>query len=157
MYCPRCGTQNDDNAFKCIKCGTIVQQVPPPIVRVKKSNIAVIVLAAVGGVMAIFAVIGILAAIAIPQYVAFRDRAFDAQAYAEIRNACSEAYIFFTEHPERSITLDDLRERGFRETPDIELIIEDGTRENMTIRVKHKKGKKIYVANKNCNIQEINP
>ncbi len=31
MYCPKCGTQNDDNNFKCISCGNIlhlVQQLP---------------------------------------------------------------------------------------------------------------------------------
>lgn len=25
MYCRKCGTQNDDNAYKCIKCGEILQ------------------------------------------------------------------------------------------------------------------------------------
>ena len=32
MYCPRCGTQNDDNAFRCIKCGEVIQLMPiqPP-------------------------------------------------------------------------------------------------------------------------------
>ena len=28
MYCPKCGTQNDDNAFRCIKCGGIIQPIP---------------------------------------------------------------------------------------------------------------------------------
>ncbi|MDX9722764.1 MAG: zinc ribbon domain-containing protein [Myxococcota bacterium] len=28
MYCPQCGVQNDDNAFRCIQCGSIVQQMP---------------------------------------------------------------------------------------------------------------------------------
>ncbi|MCZ7593199.1 MAG: CD225/dispanin family protein [Kiritimatiellae bacterium] len=25
MYCRKCGTQNDDNAYKCVKCGEILQ------------------------------------------------------------------------------------------------------------------------------------
>ncbi len=25
MYCKKCGTQNDDNAYKCAKCGEILQ------------------------------------------------------------------------------------------------------------------------------------
>jgi hypothetical protein len=29
MYCPKCGTENDDNAFRCIKCSEIIQPVPP--------------------------------------------------------------------------------------------------------------------------------
>ncbi len=27
MYCRKCGTQNDDNAFKCVGCGEILQQI----------------------------------------------------------------------------------------------------------------------------------
>lgn len=30
MYCPKCGTQNDDNAFRCVSCGEIVQPMPGP-------------------------------------------------------------------------------------------------------------------------------
>jgi len=30
MFCTKCGTQNDDNAFKCIKCSNILQQVAAP-------------------------------------------------------------------------------------------------------------------------------
>ena len=28
MYCPQCGTENDDNAFRCIKCREIIQPMP---------------------------------------------------------------------------------------------------------------------------------
>lgn len=30
MFCTKCGTQNDDNAFKCIKCGNILQHAEIP-------------------------------------------------------------------------------------------------------------------------------
>jgi predicted secreted protein len=35
MYCKKCGSQNDDNAWKCIRCGEVLQQGggasgPPP-------------------------------------------------------------------------------------------------------------------------------
>ena len=35
MYCPKCGTENDDNAWKCVKCGNDLhpgapQKAPPP-------------------------------------------------------------------------------------------------------------------------------
>jgi hypothetical protein len=29
MFCPKCGQQNDDNAYKCTKCGQILQGPPP--------------------------------------------------------------------------------------------------------------------------------
>jgi len=28
MYCPQCGTQNDDNAYRCVKCNEIIQVIP---------------------------------------------------------------------------------------------------------------------------------
>ncbi len=28
MFCTNCGTQNDDNAYKCIKCGQIIKRTP---------------------------------------------------------------------------------------------------------------------------------
>ncbi len=33
MYCPKCGTQNADNATQCVKCGEVLQPAaaaPPP-------------------------------------------------------------------------------------------------------------------------------
>ncbi len=26
MYCPTCGTRNDDNNFRCVQCSTVLQQ-----------------------------------------------------------------------------------------------------------------------------------
>ena len=28
MYCRNCGAPNDDNAWKCVQCGTVLQQAP---------------------------------------------------------------------------------------------------------------------------------
>jgi hypothetical protein len=28
MYCRKCGTPNDDNAYKCTRCGDVLQNVP---------------------------------------------------------------------------------------------------------------------------------
>lgn len=30
MYCPSCGTHNDDNNFRCVQCGQIIQHVAAP-------------------------------------------------------------------------------------------------------------------------------
>lgn len=29
MYCRKCGTQNDDNAYKCVRCADLLQQEAP--------------------------------------------------------------------------------------------------------------------------------
>jgi hypothetical protein len=31
MFCPKCGTENQDNNFKCTKCGEILHPSAPPI------------------------------------------------------------------------------------------------------------------------------
>src|SRR5258708_34309040 len=28
MFCRKCGATNDDNAYKCVQCGEVLQQVP---------------------------------------------------------------------------------------------------------------------------------
>jgi Tfp pilus assembly major pilin PilA len=153
MYCPKCGTKNDDNAYKCTKCNTIIQQAPAE----KKSNTAVVVLVIAGIVVGLFILIGILAAIAIPSYVSYQAKARDAMAQAEVKNACTAAAAFFMEHPDKTIMLDDLKEKGVVANPDVELVIENGTMGDLSIRAKHTKGRKIYVADRNCAIQEIQP
>jgi type II secretory pathway pseudopilin PulG len=30
MFCPKCGAPNDDNAWKCVQCQTVLQQAPSP-------------------------------------------------------------------------------------------------------------------------------
>lgn len=150
MYCPQCGTQNDDNAFKCTQCGIILQQVPPG----KKKNTAVIVLVVAAIALVLFAIMGILAAIAIPSFVNQQTKARNAMAQAEIKNACQAAAAFFVEHPDKTVTLDDLKEQGIALNHDIELSIENGTMEELSMRAKHIKGNRVYVADKNCDIQE---
>ncbi len=84
MYCPKCGKKNDENAYKCAKCGTIIQPG-------KKSNTAVIVLVIAGIAVGLLIFIAILAAIAIPSFVNYRAKARDAMAQAEVKNACTAA------------------------------------------------------------------
>ncbi len=150
MYCPKCGKKNDDNAYKCTKCGTIIQPG-------KKSNTAVIVLVVAGIAVGLFILIAILAAIAIPSFVSYQTKARDATAQAEARNACTAAAEFFLEHPDKTITLDDLKEKGMAANPEVELVIENGTMGDLTLLARHKKGRHTYVADRNCAIREIQP
>ena len=32
MFCPHCGTANDDNNYRCTKCGRVIQQAAQPVV-----------------------------------------------------------------------------------------------------------------------------
>jgi len=150
MYCPKCGKKNDDNAYKCVKCGTIIQPE-------KKSNTAILVLVIAGIAAGLLVFIAILAAIAIPSFVSYQAKARDAMAQAEVKNACTAAAAFFMEHPDKTITLDGLKEQGVVKNPEVEVVIENGTRGDLSIRAKHTKGRKIYVADRDCTIREIQP
>ncbi len=108
MYCPKCGTQNDDNAFKCIRCGTIIQEIPGRPVTVKKSNIAVIVLAVVGAFLGIIVIIGILAAIAIPQFSAYRTRSYNSAAQADLRNAATAQEAYYVDNSTYTDSIENL-------------------------------------------------
>lgn len=33
MYCQKCGEQNDDNAYKCVRCGEVLPRFEQPSVR----------------------------------------------------------------------------------------------------------------------------
>jgi len=94
MYCRKCGTLNDDNAFKCIKCGTVIQQVPLPTVPVKKDNTAIVVLVVIGSIIGFFVLLGILALLAVPAYLEHQKGARGAPAYREVATVGSPAPDF---------------------------------------------------------------
>jgi Tfp pilus assembly protein PilE len=141
-----------------VSCGSVLQQVPvPPPIPVQKSNTVAIVLAICGGIVGVIAIIGILAAIAIPNFIAYRQKAFDAQAETFIMSACTEAQGYFLEYAADTITYDTLTERGVNIPPEIEFHIEDPTRENLTMTARHMNGDQIFVSDKECNIEAEYP
>ncbi len=108
MYCPKCGTQNDDNNFRCIKCGTIIQQIPHATTPVKASGTIGVVLAIIAGVMLFIAIIGILAAIAIPQFSAYRTRSYNSAAQADLRNAATAQEAYYIDNVTYTDSIEDL-------------------------------------------------
>ena len=55
--------------------------------------------------MIVIAIIGILAAIAIPQFSAYRQRAFNATANSDMKNAYTAAMAYFADWPDRATVL----------------------------------------------------
>jgi hypothetical protein len=44
MFCRSCGTQNHENAYRCVQCGTVLQTLsPPPAQRVENYLVLAIV------------------------------------------------------------------------------------------------------------------
>jgi len=64
--------------------------------------------------MMVIAIIGILAAIAIPQFSAYRARGFNATARSDLKNAYTAAQAFFADSPTVSATYTSLTAYGYR-------------------------------------------
>ena len=144
MYCPKCGTQNDDNAFKCIRCGTIIQEIPGRVVTLKKSNTTVIVLAIVGAFVGVIMIIGILAAIAIPQFSAYRTRSYNSAAQSDVRNLATAEEAYYVDNSTYTSSVSALTGLyGYTLSANINVSIE-GTETGYTITAYHTSGNKTY-------------
>jgi type IV pilus assembly protein PilA len=66
--------------------------------------------------MIVIAIIGILAAIAIPQFSAYRMRGFNATAKSDLKNAYTAAQAFFIDQPGGTVTVAALTSYGYRQS-----------------------------------------
>jgi len=66
--------------------------------------------------MIVIAIIGILAAIAIPQFTAYRMRGYNATARSDAKNAYTAAQAYFSDYPTNSLTAGVLEAYGFRQS-----------------------------------------
>jgi type IV pilus assembly protein PilA len=93
--------------------------------------------------MIVIAIIGILAAIAIPQFTAYRQRGYNAMAQADVRNAYTAAHVYFNDYPTGTPSLPNLRAYGFNQTTGVEVTPGlSATSGNIT--AKHVSGPKTY-------------
>ncbi|MGA2332156.1 MAG: prepilin-type N-terminal cleavage/methylation domain-containing protein [Syntrophales bacterium] len=91
--------------------------------------------------MIVIAIIGILAAIAIPQFVAYRARGFTASAQSAARNAYTAAEAFWSDSPSGTLDLTALSAYGYKADPQITLTISAGaTLNTFTINATHSAG-----------------
>ena len=95
----------------------------------------------------VVAIIGILAAIAIPQFSAYRQRGYNATAQSDVRNAFSAAQLIFAEKPATTVTSDMLTANGYRKSKDVTLTVSNGTLAALSLKAKHTTGSKSYTVN----------
>lgn len=101
-------------------------------------------------------IIAILAAIAIPQFAAYRQRAFDMQAKSQVQNACYGVSAFFQRNPDRTeIDEGSLSHAGYTPLQDVELTILDPDRETFSLSARHVRGRSRYVAKSDCTVTEV--
>ena len=77
--------------------------------------------------MIVIAIIGILAAIAIPQFTAYRTRGYETQARADAKNAYTSAQAFFSDSPAATVDMTLLGSYGFKSTANVTTAVTGGT------------------------------
>jgi len=87
--------------------------------------------------LVVVAIIGILAAIAIPQFAAYRAKGFDARAESDCRNAATAEEAYFVDHATYSSTAGDLP--GFVQSEDVNVALA-GTDTDFTVTCDSAKG-----------------
>jgi type IV pilus assembly protein PilA len=97
--------------------------------------------------MIVIAIIGILAAIAVPNFISYRQRAYDAAALADLRNAYTAAQNLFSQKDDASITTPNLVVGGFKATADVTVTVVGHTQDTLSITAKHNKSTITYTIN----------
>lgn len=102
--------------------------------------------------MIVVAIIGILAAIAVPQYAVYRIRGFNASANSDAKHAYTVAQGYFTEHPEGIVDLGLLQANGYKQSPGVTLTVVNGAMATLSLTSKHSRGTLTYTVDANGNI-----
>ncbi|WP_028313151.1 type IV pilin protein [Desulfatibacillum aliphaticivorans] len=104
--------------------------------------------------MIVIAIIGILAAIAIPNFIAYRKKAYDKAAMTDLHNLNQSILAYYTEEGKEAVvmTLDVAKteKAGFRQTSNVTVTVDGGTGQNdWSITTKHGQGDKTYTMTAN--------
>ena len=111
QYCAYCGNTVEAVSYApCPRCGNPSNGAPRPVATASKgTNTALIVVIVIVGGLFVVAVIGILAAIAIPNLLAAKQRASQKRTMADIRSLSAAVEAYSTdknEYPNGSTTSD---------------------------------------------------
>ena len=96
--------------------------------------------------MIVIAIIGILAAIAIPQFSAYRTRSFNSAAAADIRNAATAQEAYFVDNQDYCATIANLTGStyGLYTSDNVTVAITAATTSGYTMTSSHSSGDKTY-------------
>jgi prepilin-type N-terminal cleavage/methylation domain-containing protein len=91
--------------------------------------------------MIVIAIIGILAAIAIPQFSAYKARGYNASAKSDLKNAYTAAQAYFTDNPTGTIAgTANLAPFGYQSGTGITIAVQTGTLAGLAMTSTHSSG-----------------
>ncbi len=100
--------------------------------------------------MIVIAIIGILAAIAIPQFGAYRARGYMAATKSDVKNCFTAATAYFSDNPAAdAITLDNCKAAGYTETTGVTVTVGTGTASTFTLSGAHAQLAGVYAVDAN--------
>ena len=96
--------------------------------------------------MIVIAIIGILAAIAIPNFISYRKRAYNSGANADCKNIYTSAQAYYTDYATGEPTHAQLLNYGFRQTTSVYVTVNtvNNTQFNFSATAYHTSGNKTY-------------
>lgn len=94
--------------------------------------------------MIVIAIIGILAAIAIPNFISYRKRSYNTSANADIKNLYTSAQAYYTDHPAGEPNLQNLTDYGFRQTSNVTVTVTSATQSVFDATTFHASGDRTY-------------
>ena len=97
--------------------------------------------------MIVIAIIGILAAIAIPNFITYRQRGYDATSQSDVKNAYTSAQAYFTDYPLGDVTRAKLTGYGYVQSTSVTAAVSAGTQGTLVITTVHGSGSKNYSVN----------
>jgi type IV pilus assembly protein PilA len=95
--------------------------------------------------MIVIAIIGILAAIAIPQFAQYRSRGYNTKAKGELKSAYTGCQAYFADHASvNTCAAADMNVAGFANSSDVTVTITDTSSTNWTATAAHASGSSTY-------------
>ncbi|MBC8391029.1 MAG: prepilin-type N-terminal cleavage/methylation domain-containing protein [Deltaproteobacteria bacterium] len=94
--------------------------------------------------MIVIAIIGVLAAIAIPNFISYRQTGYNAAANSDAKNAYTSAQAYFTDFPNKTLsTTTQLNSYGYVATENVTTTV-SGNNSNLQIVSSHASGSRTY-------------
>ncbi len=103
--------------------------------------------------MIVIAIVGILAAIAIPNFISYRQRAYNSSANSDAKNCYFSAQAYFIDNDAGSVDLAQVKSFGFLQTKDV-IVTCTGVMSALEITTTHPLGTKVYSIDSNGQITE---